>query len=51
MGWADVGGNGGHGGRVQSPWSVGGRAWAEADCGELNALLGCYLPPLSPQEC
>lgn len=51
MGWADVGDNGGHGGGVQSLWSVGGWAWAEADFGGLNALLDCYLPPLSPQEC
>lgn len=47
----DAGDAGGHGGGVLSLWGERGRAWAEADCGGLNALLDCCLPLLSPREC
>lgn len=42
---------GGHGGSVRRLWGEGGRAWAEGDCGGLNAPLDCCLLLLSPQEC
>lgn len=51
VGWADAGDAGGRGGGVLSLWGERGWAWAEADCGALNALLDCYLPLLSPREC
>lgn len=51
VGWSDAGNAGGHGGGALSLWGESGRACAEADCGGLKALLDCYLPLLSPQEC
>lgn len=51
VGWDDLGNAGGHGRSVLSLWDEGGWAWAEVDCGGMNALHDCYPPLLSPQEC